>query len=543
MSRLTIRSQAPVFAVTIVMLSLGVACTGATQTLGLEGGASQASNGPAGKVVVALSPLSTGTVDPALEQGTLDFANIEPLYNRLLENPKDSLELAPGIATKWNVSPDGKTVEFTIRDGVRFHNGDILAPEDVVFSMERTRRISNPGRNPYFQRVLQSVEATGDSVVFHLKEPDWTFLSTLARTPVYSIVPKKYVEQVGDGGFLKAPVGTGPFKFVSGSKQEYLDLEAVDYEHFLWRPGVKQLRNVMVSEETTRLAMLRTGEADLAQVSVPSLQGIQGDSKLRVLKVPNIGGLQIYMFGQGDSQNPLSKVEVRRALSLAIDRAAIANGVYRGNARAVGTAMWNPSQPGFPEWGLKPAPYDMDKAKELLAAAGYPGGKEIKLTFHNAEYSPTPLGTQVATVIASAWQKLGVEVELRSWEWGAYLPLSRSGKFGSPANVSIHASNFPGDTGGIMGFTRTGSYAHASGTADGAYPTIADMAEQFVLELDPAKRDALRDKILAFDRDNVVSIPLIIQDGLWAAGPRLLEYTPKLGFLGAGNMYTIKVTP
>jgi ABC-type transport system substrate-binding protein len=313
----------------------------------------------------------------------------------------------------------------------------------------------------------------------------------------------------------------------------------------LRKPGVKRLRYVIVSEETTRLAMVKTGEADLAQVAVTSLPAIQADPKIKLIKVPYVGGLRIFLFGQADPKNPLSKLVVRQALSLAIDRYAIALRIYHGYAQPVAVATYNPLQAGFPAWGKKSPAYDMEKAKQLLARAGHPGGKDIKFTFHNYEYAILPLWTQVAPVIASSWEKLGIQVQLRQWEWGSYAPLARTGKF-DPLAVSTHIANLgsPWDPAGFMtDFTKSGIYRVPAGVSEGAYPQLRDMAEQFDRELNPARRAALIEKILAYDRDNAIFIPVITQDGLFAAGPRVLAYTPMPGTIFTGNMYTIKVKP
>ncbi len=500
---------------------------------------SEAPKGPSGKAVVALSPQTTATVDPALNGGASDFINLEALYNRLFETPKDSLKLEPGLATKWIMGPDGKTFEFQIRKGVKFHNGDEMTPEDVVFSVQRMGRIGLPTTKASYERFVDRVEAKGESVIFYLKEPNWNYHSDAAG---YSIVPKNYIEKVGDDGFLKAPVGTGPFKFVSWSKQEYLELEAVDYQHFLWEPGVKQLRYVIVPEETTRLAMIRTGEADLAQISVTSLKAMAGDGKLRAIKIPDIGGLWLYTFGQHDPQNPLSKLQVRQALSLSIDREAIAKGIYQGYARPIATGVWNSAQEGWPEWGFDAPKLDLEKAKTLLDQAGYPGGQGLKITLHNYEYGALPLWTQVAPVIATQWGKLGVKVELRQWTWDSWAPAARSGKL-DPVSIGTHIGYLSGQKGLVNWFTTTGSYAHAFGVAkeEGAHKELSEMAEQFDRELNPTKRAELLNKIQIYIRDNVVNIPVVGQDGLWAGGPRLLEYTPRPGTITSGNVWTIKV--
>jgi ABC-type transport system substrate-binding protein len=204
----------------VAVLAIALASLGLISALGVTASGAQpvspgGPTGPVGKAVIALAPQTTATVDPALASGASDYANLEVLYNRLLEPYPDRSELGPGNATKWTGSPDGKTFEFKIRSGVKFHNGDVLTPEDVVFTYQRVQRIGQPIAKAPLERFLDRVEAKGDSVIFHLKEPDWKFIHEFSKV-YYSIVPKKYIERVGDAGFLKAPSAPDPSSSSAG---------------------------------------------------------------------------------------------------------------------------------------------------------------------------------------------------------------------------------------------------------------------------------------------------------------------------------------
>ena len=179
-----------------------------------------------------------------------------------LVKPMPGNPLAPSLAESWSVSPDGLAYEFVLRRGVRFHNGDPLTAEDVKFSFERYRGASS---GPFKARVAAVEVVDPQRVRFRLKEP-WPDFMTFYGTPATGagwIVPKKYVEKVGDDGFKKAPVGAGPYKFVSFTPGVELVLEANEQ---YWRkvPSVKRLVFKSVPDEATRLAMLKRGEADVA---------------------------------------------------------------------------------------------------------------------------------------------------------------------------------------------------------------------------------------------------------------------------------------
>src|SRR5881296_3292004 len=198
--------------------------------------------------------------DPAESiQGT-PFMVLSATHDALVK-PMPGKSMAPSLAESWSVSPDGLVYEFRLRTGVRFHNGESVTAEDVKFSFERYRGIY---AKPLKERVVSVETPDAGRVRFRLKRP-WpdfmVFYGTIA-TGAGWIVPKKYVEKVGDEGFKKAPVGAGPYRFVSFSPGIELVLEAFDG---YWRktPNVKRLVFKSVTEESTRLAMLKRGEADI----------------------------------------------------------------------------------------------------------------------------------------------------------------------------------------------------------------------------------------------------------------------------------------
>ena len=200
--------------------------------------------------------------DPAETTGVITpFMFLYALHDALVK-PMPGNAMAPSLAESWTASPDGLSYEFVLRRGVMFHNGDLLTAEDVKFSLERYRGAASAT----FKARIASVDVLDPHRVrvrFKHPWPDFmTFYGTMA-TGAGWIVPKKYVERVGDDGFKKAPVGAGPYKFVSFTPGVELVVEA--NEHY-WRkaPGVKRLIFKSIPDESTRLAMLKRGEADIA---------------------------------------------------------------------------------------------------------------------------------------------------------------------------------------------------------------------------------------------------------------------------------------
>jgi peptide/nickel transport system substrate-binding protein len=232
---------------------------------------------PAGQMTWALHFTTAPTYfDPAETPGIITpFLFLYALHDALVK-PMPGNPMAPSLAQSWRESPDGLTYEFTLRQGVTFHNGDPFTAEDVKFSLERYRGAS---ANLYKAKI-KDVEIVNPHVVrIHLKEP-WPDFMTFYGTPSTGagwIVPKKYVEQVGDDGFKKHPIGAGPYKFVSHTPGIEMVLEA--YEGY-WRtmPQVKKLIWRVVPDDATRLAMLKTGEADIAYAMMgPMAEEVQRD--------------------------------------------------------------------------------------------------------------------------------------------------------------------------------------------------------------------------------------------------------------------------
>src|SRR5437660_6787641 len=266
--------------------------------------------------------LASRWLDPAETEGIITpFMFLYALHDAVVK-PMPGGWSTPGLAEAWSQSKDGLTYEFVLRKGVKFHNGDPVTAEDVKCSYERYR---GAGVKLLKDRVKEVQIVDPGRIRFVLKEP-WpdfmTFYGTSA-TGAGWVVPKKYVEKVGDDGFKKAPIGAGPYKFVSFNPGVELVLEAFDG---YWRktPSVKRLVFRVIPDEATRLAALKRGEVDI----VYSIRGelaeeIQRTAGLTLKPVYPPAPFWLYFADQWDPQSPWHDVRVRRAAGLAIDRKSI----------------------------------------------------------------------------------------------------------------------------------------------------------------------------------------------------------------------------
>src|SRR5262245_39117604 len=281
------------------------------------GGAPEATGQPtsAGQAVMAWPITITPTwFDPSTAPPQITpFGLLYALHDALVR-PMPGQKMGNSLAESWTESPDGLTYEFKLRRGLKFHNGDAVTSEDVKFSFERYKGV---GAKELNLRVRQVDVVDPLTVRFLLKEP-WpdfmTFYGTTA-TAAGIVVPKKYVTQVGDEGFRKQPIGAGPYKFVSHTAGVEVVLEA--YPGY-WRhgPHVKRLVMKSVPEGTTRAAMLRTGEADIAYaLDGPDAENVKRDPRLQIVPSRHASITWLEFADQWDPKSPWSDKRLRLAVN------------------------------------------------------------------------------------------------------------------------------------------------------------------------------------------------------------------------------------
>ncbi|HYE92020.1 MAG TPA: ABC transporter substrate-binding protein [Terriglobales bacterium] len=445
--------------------------------------------------------------DPGDHTGIITLMKVLYALHDALLKPMPGDRLAPSLAESWSVSKDGLAYEFVLRKGVVFHNGDPLTAEDVKFSFDRYRGAASK----LLKEKVAAVEIVDPHRVrIRLKEP-WADFMTFYASPatgVSWIVPKKYLERVGDEGFKKAPVGAGPYKLASFNPGIEMVFESHDR---YWRktPAVKRLVWRTVTEDLTRLAMLKRGEVDVAY----SLRGPLGEEAKRTpgvtLKPVVISATQWLDFGplQWDPKSPWHDRRVRLAAALAFDKNAINQAETLGHSKPTGSII-----PSAFEFALAiPAyPYDPARAKKLLAEAGYPNG------FDAGEYAGDSSYSSVAEAIGTYLGAVGIRTTLRPMERAAYLGAWKDKKI-----RSIHQAG-AGAHGNAA--TRVMNYIAKEGTYTwGAHPDVEDLVQQQAREVDPKRREALLHQIQKLVHERVMHAPLWELGFINAIGPRVEE--------------------
>jgi peptide/nickel transport system substrate-binding protein len=410
----------------------------------------------------------------------------------------------PSLAESWKVSPDGRVYEFKLREGVKFHNGDPFTAEDVRWSFHRAKGAK------VLKEKVRDVEIVGPHRVrFHLREP-WpdfmTFYGTYATGAAW-IAPKKYMEQVGPDGFKKHPVGLGPYKFVSHTPGVELVMEA--YEGY-WRkmPSVKRLVYKSVPEATTRMAMLKRGEVDLAYLlDAPQAEEVKRDPTLKLAFSGGIGTFYLDFFDQWDPKSPWHDRRVRLAASHALDRRALSEAETLGASRPNGSLVPRTFQYALP---LDPHPYDPAKARQLLAEAGYPNG------FDAGELYPWPPYTALSEAIGGYLGAVGIKVRLRTMERAAFYQALASKKLkGLCVCINAVYGNAASRIAQIV--PSDGAFAY------GGYPDVDALYKQQSRETDSRKRETQLHQIQQLLHERVRFAP--IMDYIWpsAVGPRVAE--------------------
>ena len=443
--------------------------------------------------------------DPAETPGIITpFMVMYALHDAMVK-PMPGNPLTPSLAESWRASSDGLTYDFTLRKGVTFHNGDPVTAEDVKFSFERYR---GAAAKTLKERVVAIDTLAPDRVRFRLKGawPDFLLFYATASGAGW-IVPKKYVEKVGDEGFKKAPVGAGPYKFVSFTPGVELVFEAFDK---YWRktPSVKRLVFRVIPDESTRLAALKRGEIDI----VYSIRGELAEELQRTpgltLKPAVIQAPQwVAMLDQWDPKSPWHDRRVRLAANHAIDRKAINEAITLGHSKLTFSVI--PSTFGF-YWQPPAHAFDPARAKKLLAEAGYPNG------FDAGEYYTDVSYANVQEAILNYLQNVGIRSRLRPLERAAYFKGFSEKKY---KNLAYLASGAFGNAA-----TRLETFVVGGGAyVYGSYPDIDGLFKEQAAELDQKKREAILHKIQQLVHEKVIFIPIWELAFINGQGPRVGE--------------------
>ena len=484
---------------------------------------------PKGTLVFAVESLSAQTFDPILEGRPGNAVYQAAMYDTLVSFNFEKGGIGPGVAERWTMSPDGLTWTFHIRPGQKFHNGDPVTAHDVKFSLERHMAPNSlAAAAATMRRNIKSIEVLDDMTVRVSTGAPWIgFPAAMSRAvaPEGTVMPKAYIEKVGEEEFRRRPIGSGPWRFgrnVPGDRIEYV---ASGIPHWRGTPAFKDLHILLVPEESTRVSMVRTGEVAIASIG-PETMLSASRAGLEVLSVPGTMQAIFQFYGAyhpSMKDNPIANPRIRQALSLAIDRKQIIEHVMNGRASlphpfATFGYTESLSNERWKKWADEAYRYDLAAAKKIFAEEGYPNGFEVK--FANLALPGTQFMVDIGTAVIDMWTKAGVRVNAKHFEWGSFPPLQRGDQAqligwammyrtaGRPDAPWRYDSAFnPGSTERILGHKD-----HCGTTCQefqAIYKALSD-------ELDPVKRTELNDRMVQLIADAWVTIPIIEGMGYYA---------------------------
>lgn len=388
------------------------ACGGSKTAEGTSEAAGESSEAETSNTLSEGTPVPGGSVVYGMTQ---DLASLDPhvdtdagtrdvvfnLYEGLVKPTSDGGFIA-AVASDYTISDDAKTYTFTLRDGITFHDGTPVTIEDVKYSIDRYAEIQ--GESSAFSSLVDSVEVQDDkTLVVNLKESYSEFLPMMT----IAIIPQSNEDPAGN------PIGTGPFKYVSYTPGQNLELEKYDG---YWQEGVPSLDSVefkFIADVDTAFVELQAGTIDILKYLISAQAETLGDDYKIVQGSMNL----VHAMYLNSAYEPLSKTEVRQALCYAVDRDAINNFIFGGKSHIIGSHMIPAMSKYYEPEAETVYSYDPEKAKELLADAGYADGFDLEITVPSS-YSQH---VDSAQIIADELSQVGINVTLNQVEWSTWL--------------------------------------------------------------------------------------------------------------------------
>jgi peptide/nickel transport system substrate-binding protein len=462
---------------------------------------------PEGQLTIAFDvSMALSFFDPAETAGiATPFVFMYAMHDALVK-PLPGNNMASCLAESWKESPDGLAYEFKLREGLKFHNGDPFTAEDVRFSFERYRGIASK----MLKERVKTVEVVDPHRVRFVLQAPWPDFMTFYATPATGaawVVPKKYIEKVGEEGFKKHPIGLGPYRFVRSTPGVELVLEANE-QYWRKKPSIKRITIKGVPDRTTRLAMLKTQEVDIAYLMIGvEAQTVKDDPKLRLAKVIPTASWYLDFPEQWKRESPWHDRRVRLAAALAVDKQALNEAERMGLSRLTGSIIPSVMDFALP---IDPYPYDPTHAKRLLAEAGYPNG------FDAGDLTPVPPFTSFGEGVANYLASVGIRTRVRSMERAPFFQAWGAKKL---SGVILAVTGAQGNAA-----TRIEAFVASTGTyAYGGYPDIDDLFRQQAQERDRKKREAMLFRIQKLMHERVMHAPIFEPATLHGIGPRVEE--------------------
>jgi len=472
---------------------------------------------------------------PALAQKSADtlritwrdaIPDVDPYYNSqrtgmvvafqafdcLVYRDPQTMKIQPALATSWK-QVDATTIDFTLRQGVTFQNGDPFTADDVVYTINDIIHDKQVAIPAYYTSYAGAEKIDDFHVRLKLTGVSPAVMEYLAMvTPIW---PKAYREKIGADAYARAPIGTGPYKITKVDGTTEIDMERYDGYYAgspKGRPAIRFIKIHEVPDATTELTELLGGRADW-------IWGYNADQFANIARMPNLesvrfGTMRVHFMtvdgaGRSGADNPLTKLKVRQAIISAIDRGTMAKQLIQGDSQVIDTPCF-PSQFGCDVAAAVKYPYDPARAKQLLTEAGYPNGFDTELVSY-----ATP---QVGAAVQNYLKAVGINLRIQQLQIGAAIQLAEAGK--APMYSGSWGSNSVNDTSAFMPQWLGGGLNDYAHDAD-----VQNLLKQADASIDPEQRRKAFSEAIHLATERVDFIPLF-------SDVRYVAFSKQMNFQG-----------
>ena len=512
--------------------------------LGLASGEATQAHQPQGTLTVAVATFGSERWLPHLYVGAEDLV-YKPMFDNLLSRDAHTGVLSPLLAERWEVIDGGKAWRFHLRKGVPFHHGHgEVTAEDVKFTFEMIAKAGSVNALAPEFRLITRMEITDPyTITIHFEKPFVTFGNRVTHglfASVAYIHSKRYIESVGEEEAERHPVGTGPWQFIEHVQGQRIVYEAVEHH---WRavPHFKRLVFLRVPEMATRIAMLRAGDADAIELGGEYIEGLQ-QVGIRPLIMPSVAWVWVVLGGQWPTKPTYDPTvpwalpdterarKVRLALNLAVDKQAIIEKIFGGLGTPAGAVNFYPTDPWTTEALRQPYPYDPDRAKALLAEAGYPQGFEVTMnltSWPGRGYLP-----DVGEAVATYWQKIGLKVTRRPVDRAVFAADFRARSYAGVTLAYAGPVLAPEPWELFMRFT----HSKAAVQLLVEHPTLDALVERLASEPNIGERERImREELGPWLYEYMPAVSIGATHAVAGIGPRIGEWPLIPGHMGLHN--------
>jgi len=460
------------------------------------------------KTLTIIQGVDATSLDPVMHSDTPSGNVDHQIFDTLLKRNVD-MKIEPHIFTEWEMI-DELTWQFSIKENVKFHNGTLLKPDDIKFSIER---IIDPEtkstRIGHYNFIDEVTTVDENTILIKTKEPSPILLARLASLEV---VPKDYVEEVGNQEFAQNPVGSGPFKFVEWVKDEKIVLQAFE-DYWLGEPEIKEVIFKPAPEASSRVMALQAGEADLITNLPPhSAIDLEGQESIRVEEVPSS---RVIFLTFTTANETVKDLKVRQAIELAVDNKSIVESLF-SNKATVSSQIISVFDLGYNK-EISPRDINLEKAKQLLKEAG---AEDITLNLKSPAGRYT-LDKEVAQAVAAQISELGIDVNLQFEDFNNYVSKIIGGTMDADLWL-IGWGNNTFDAGATLDqWLHTSNPTAFYRVDDEKNETVNSLIEEALVTLDDQKRENLYNQVIKLVVDDVAFVNLYQQNDLYGVNDEL----------------------